>query len=123
MPLHGTIIELGKLKFGFDYFDNDWSRPVRYHHVWEIATCRIQGMRAADFYDALGKSATLTDGHISCYLGSGAYFVGELANGGSTKSVLFETHDVPCPKVRKGIETRWHNGRWEKLLRGGWTAV
>ena len=31
--------------------------------------------------------------------------------------------DVPCPKVRKGIETRWHNGEWQKMLKGGWVRA
>lgn len=31
--------------------------------------------------------------------------------------------DYPCPKVRKGIETRYRNGRWEKYLRSGWAAA
>jgi len=30
---------------------------------------------------------------------------------------------VPLPKVRKGIETRWYMGRWEKLLKNGWVAA
>lgn len=29
----------------------------------------------------------------------------------------------PCPKVRKGIETRWISGRWEKHLKSGWTPA
>ncbi len=30
--------------------------------------------------------------------------------------------DVPCPKVRTGINTRWNgdNGCWEKELKKGW---
>lgn len=30
---------------------------------------------------------------------------------------------APTPKVRAGIEVRWHNGRWEKLLKKGWVPA
>src|SRR5688572_25756657 len=32
---------------------------------------------------------------------------------------------IPCPKVRRGIETRWNGtyGRWEKLLKVGWVPA
>jgi hypothetical protein len=33
--------------------------------------------------------------------------------------------DIPCPKVRSGINTRWngHKGYWEKELKNGWCMV
>jgi hypothetical protein len=32
-----------------------------------------------------------------------------------------EEIDVPCPKVRKGIETRWYQGAWQKYSKAeGW---
>ena len=37
-----------------------------------------------------------------------------------TQSIETTIEDIPCPKVRKGIETRFENGRWEKLLKSGW---
>ena len=43
-----------------------------------------------------------------------------LVDGGKTQSIETVTEDIPCPKVRKGIETRWENGRWEKLLKSSW---
>ena len=47
-----------------------------------------------------------------------------LAQGGSTKSAVEETEPVPAPKVRKGTETRWHGGRWEKYSkREGWVIA
>jgi hypothetical protein len=39
----------------------------------------------------------------------------------SAKPIAFETEPYPCPKVRKGIETRYRDGRWEKYLKSsGW---
>lgn len=31
-----------------------------------------------------------------------------------------ETEQVLAPKVRKGTLTRWHQGRWQRLLKSGW---
>ena len=42
---------------------------------------------------------------------------------GRTKSIHTIVEPIPCPKVRKGIETRWYNGRWEKLLKSGWVPA
>jgi len=42
---------------------------------------------------------------------------------GATKCIKQEVIPIPAPKVRKGIETRWRNGRWEKYLKAeGWTS-
>jgi len=46
-----------------------------------------------------------------------------LKDQGQTKSIDTVIEPILCPKVRKGIETRWHNGRWEKLLKAGWTTA
>jgi hypothetical protein len=38
-----------------------------------------------------------------------------------------ELQDIPCPKVRPGVQTRWHHngywGEWQKLLKKGWTLA
>lgn len=47
-----------------------------------------------------------------------------LTEGGNTKSIKVEVNPIPCPKVRKGIETRWRFGHWEKYLKAeGWVAA
>jgi len=43
-----------------------------------------------------------------------------LIDGGKTQSIETITENISCPKVRRGIETCWKNGRWEKLLKSGW---
>lgn len=35
----------------------------------------------------------------------------------------FEEEPIPCPKVRAGIQTRWRDGMWRKLLKSGWTII
>ena len=46
-----------------------------------------------------------------------------LQDGRETKPAFNEIEPLPCPKVRKGTETRWEHRRWEKLLKNGWTAA
>ena len=47
-----------------------------------------------------------------------------LPDGGQTKPFKVIESDYPCPKVRKGIETRYHDGVWQKYLRSeGWIAA
>lgn len=46
-----------------------------------------------------------------------------LIDMGKTQSIETTIEDIPCPKIRKGIETRFENGRWEKLLKSGWKPV
>jgi hypothetical protein len=78
-------------------------------------------MSAISIEDAIGREATIQDGRVSVYCGNGNYLDGGLVDGGQTKSIKTETIDVPRPKCR--VETRWRDGRWEKLLRKGWVAA
>lgn len=36
-----------------------------------------------------------------------------------------DTRAIPCPKVRRGVQTRWNgiDGKWEKLIKKGWVPV
>ena len=41
--------------------------------------------------------------------------------GGDKQASHVEEAEIPAPKVRKGIETRWNRERWEKYSkREGW---
>jgi hypothetical protein len=86
------------------------------------------GIPARDYPDYLGQ-------RLEC-LGSGQYrpegprvngfrpqFVFALLKGGDTLPEFTEREPLPCPKVRKGTETRYCQGRWEKLLRKGWVPA
>ncbi len=42
---------------------------------------------------------------------------------GDSKADRFEKEPYPCPKVRSNIQTRYHDGRWQKHLRNGWTDI
>lgn len=46
----------------------------------------------------------------------------QLKDGGQTMPIKHEIIPIPCPPAR-GKETRWHNGKWQKLLRKGWISI
>ena len=47
----------------------------------------------------------------------------QLESGGQTQAIAVERTQLPCPKVRKGIETRYCSGQWQKLLKTGWVTI
>jgi hypothetical protein len=52
---------------------------------------------------------------------SGYWVELQLKDGGKTTPIHRTVEPYPCPKVRKGIETEYRNGRWMKYLRSeGW---
>ena len=45
---------------------------------------------------------------------------------GDQKAMRVDAEPFPCPKVRKGIETRYYYGQWEKYLKSskrGWVLA
>lgn len=50
-------------------------------------------------------------------------WTGSVTIDGAAEAEYVEDVEVPAPKVRKGVELRWHRGRWEKLLRKGWVPA
>mgnify|MGYP001588529871 CR=1 FL=1 len=48
----------------------------------------------------------------------------QLPFGGETLPLAVDERPVLPPTVRRGIETRWRNGRWEKYLKTkGWVTA
>jgi hypothetical protein len=96
----------------------------------------VFGMRPAR--GGWGPAGEPRDGHEARYIrDSGHEFDGRRAvrwsvycgNGAYLDIIAAETadqtiEDWPCPKVRKGVETRYRHGAWEKYTkRDGWAAV
>ena len=137
MSLQGKLIKLDDGGFGFEYTaihtrysdPNDVigksAKPSKVTQVWKLSHWRIGGMGWASEESAIGKPATCRDSRVHVYLGNGISLDGELLGGGSAKSISLVEEPLPCPKVRKDIETRWNSSReqWEKLLRKGWVAA
>lgn len=85
-------------------------------------------VRASDFNrEHIGKPVKYVSGHGFYRLERGAMLgdiIIRLPQGGQTQATFQETEDVTCPKVRRGIETRWRDGRWQKYLKtSGWVSA
>ena len=50
---------------------------------------------------------------------------GPLTKQDGSGHMISEFEPIPCPKVKKGVETRWNDSRgwWEKMLKKGWTCA
>ena len=97
------------------------SEPTMQALYWPITRSTLTELKDMDYLDKEVR-----------YEGSGVYSVRlapysyqrlNLIDGGSTKPLVVERYAIPQPKVRKGIQLRWKNSRWEKLLKTGWTIA
>lgn len=118
--MNGTIVKIDERRLGFEFLSTMLDKPVRTRHVWEIVNHHGTGCWTADA--AVGKAAILRSGFVHCYLGNGCSFGGQLPQAGNTPAVIVEEIGIPRPQVK--VETRWHNGQWQKLLKAkGWVAA
>lgn len=53
----------------------------------------------------------------------GVYTTGSVCFPQGLPATHIDEVDVPCPKVRKGIETRWYQGAWQKNSAKGWVLA
>jgi hypothetical protein len=124
--LKGTLIALadGPHKYGFRVEDSrGMEKPEKIIHIWPAFFTGCTGMGWRPEENAIGKEAELRNSTVSVYLESGIYWNGRLASEMSLEPTV---EPIPYPKVRKGVETRWHkwNGRWEKYLKAqGWVPA
>ena len=124
--LKGTLIALteGQHKYGFRVEDSrGMEKPEKITHIWPAFFTGCTGMGWRPEEQGIGKEAELRNSAVSVYLGDGIYWNGRLASEMSLEPIV---EPIPCPKVRKGTETRWHkwNGRWEKYLKTqGWVQA
>ena len=90
------------------------------------------GIKTRDFeanYYPLSECDLMHRGGAYGVLKKGGYYTNtltlHLVNGGKTIVKKYEEVDIPCPKVRAGIKTRWNDfkGCWEKELKSGWCTA
>ena len=124
MMRHMTTVDYRDGWLCVKWIDTDSSEPIRFtswYPVRQVPKC--------DAADWIGREATPIGSQGGLYsMRTADYPCGyrvdlRLLNGGQTTPIAFDRTPIPCPKVRKGLETRYHNGCWEKRLRTGWTAV
>lgn len=109
------------------YEDSAFSEAKIYRHYWPIAGQCVQDWKAEMGEKLLHyNDGVYTFRNIAKWPAYGLHrsVTFRLANGGQTKPIHTDILDYPCSKVRKGIETRYRNGQWEKLLKSkGWVNV
>ncbi len=101
-------------------------RPVMLTNYWPV------GVRVVSFERNYGS---WQDGELTPdYLGAGEFLLRprerwqpaltiRLKDGGKTQPVYTLELNYDCPRVRKGTETEYRNGRWYKLLKRGWVEA
>lgn len=97
-----------------------WDEPVVLRHWWPARA--EPWVRNKDWH---GKRAYRhAAGWYQVEVGDG--FVRpdvRLKDGGSTQAMFTERWPVPKPRVSSGVQTRFRNARWEKLLKKGWVSA
>lgn len=90
------------------------------------------GIKTRDFianYYPLEECHVIAQGNAYGVIKKNGYYSNTLTlnlkDGNQTKNIKYEIIDIPCPKVKKGIKTRWNacKEHWEKELKSGWCMV
>lgn len=98
--------------------DTDHSEPRIVTNYWPALRCSRDEW-SAEIGQVLGGRAG--DSVFSVKVGGWLRSL-TLKNGGQTLPIRTEIVPLPCPKVRRGIETRYRRGGWERYLKSsGWT--
>lgn len=107
-----------------------WGKPELVSHWWPVAGgCgRRDHPEWADVIGLPATSSSIGSGDFSVKVGGpglGGYWRGlRLRDGPQTQPIRTDIVPYPCPKVRKGMETRYRDGRWQKYLKTeGWVAA
>lgn len=98
------------------YTYNEFAEPFRQRLWWRVLEVHRNGYHAAD--PAPEDEVTYQRG--GRWRAGNRYTV--VTGDGNREAELVERERVPPPPSR-GKELRWHDGRWERLLRTGWAAA
>lgn len=103
-------------------------KPVRQTNFYPTGIKTRDFQRSwEDWYKLPVNARYLGDGvyALECYSANyGRPLNVRLPDGGKTQCIDQKIEDIPAPKVRKGIELRWRNSRWEKYLKSeGWVVA
>jgi hypothetical protein len=116
LVLKGTIDIIGNNVY-VKYSTTFDSEPTRQTLWWKIDTVRAHPWSAARGWPEKGDDVTSESGTEGWRAaGYTVHFPGD------RQAEKVEREPVACPKTR-GKETRWCNGRWEKLLAKGWVPA
>ena len=100
------------------------SEPKTYYHYWSTGINTYDFIRNYGPIENISIESTVSYSGRYCFkrhpLSDYTYL--DLINGAKTQSTKVDIIDIPCPKTRAGIKTRWNDfkGGWEKELKTGW---
>ena len=95
-------------------------KPLLHKQYWSFGPCDAES--AARYSGQEIRS--LGDGRYSVRVAPFNWVTLALPDGGRTIVDHVDITPIECPKVRKGIETRYWNGRWQKYLKSeGWISL
>ncbi len=102
------------------YESNDDSEPKRTFLFWRIE----QLIRSPYGHErpSEGDAVKYTSSNSWTATDAGGRTTGTVHTAAGQADRI-ETVSVNPPKVRAGIELRWHRGHWQKLLKKGWVAA
>jgi len=98
--------------------------PIICENYWKITNADVKGTE-------LHYGQPMDGIHLD-QIGGGEYWPVGFSRRNPGNVILIDPTAPPvftknrpyiCPKVRKGIETRYYYGQWQKLLKSGWTAA
>jgi hypothetical protein len=121
MSLVGKLVERDGALFVV-YESTRYSEPILDRLWWRVERVNRNPYNARwpQAGDTAKKSAG--DGGVwHCWNDGGV--TGDVVFNPKTEAAHRDVEPVPCPKVRRGVKTRWKDGRWEKLLKSGWTPA
>jgi len=120
--MQGTLVERnGQLYVSTT--NCSWSTPERVTLFWPVA--EIQGNPYNGMRAEAGDVATYqrTCWTITAPAGFPSKGSVRCKGNGDTPAEFVEREPISAPKTRKGVETRYYEGRWQKLLKAGWVNV
>ena len=97
-----------------------FSAPVHVTTAWRVTGARRRAMYGPAPELVEGLAVTYPTGGPAWQAHEhGNYLVLETEERGTQTEMPY-----PCPRVRRGTETRYHNGAWQKYSqRAGWIAA
>jgi hypothetical protein len=102
---------------GLLYVESHW--PMQDKPV-DLISFYPTGIRSRDYSEYVGRRAWRVGPGIYQPDSTGFAPKFALAKYDQTRPEFTEEVPIPCPKVRRGIQTRFRDGCWSKLLKRGW---
>jgi hypothetical protein len=118
VSMQGTIMVESERAIYVRYESTRYSEPVRDTMFWRVVSVERSPL-------AMGDQGWPKQGDAVRYSSGGSWNGPKYTvrtGDGCTKAERHDVETVPCPPTR-GKQSRWHEGRWEKLMAKGWVTA